>query len=93
MKNKFKNRETIGDLNDGKKSTTVGEFVEEKLLDVYRGDIHKIPSNVHRDLESLGCKDLLTVEEKFQLIEDRVGFFIEQIKFLRNKFGDIVILL
>ena len=39
-----------------KEYTTVGEFVEEQLLDVYRGDIHKILSNVHRDLESLGCK-------------------------------------
>ena len=36
-----------------KESTTVGEFVEEQLLDVYRGDIHKILSNVHRDLESI----------------------------------------
>ena len=45
-----------------KESTTVGEFVEEQLLDVYRGDIHKILSNVHRDLESLGCKDLPKVE-------------------------------
>ena len=75
----------------GKKSTAVGEFVEEQLLDVYRGDIHKILSNVHRDLESLGCKDLPTVEEQFQLIECRVAFFIEQIKFLQNKFGDKVI--
>ena len=64
-----------------KESTTVGEFVEEQLLDVYRGDIHKILSNVHRDLESLGCKDLPPTEEQFQLIEGRVGFFIEQIKF------------
>ena len=48
----------------GKKSTAVREFVEEQLLDVYR------------DLENLGCKDLLTVEEQFQLIEDRVGFFL-----------------
>ena len=52
-----------------KESTTVGEFVEEQLLDVFRGDIHKILSNVHRDLESLGCKDLPTVEEQFELIE------------------------
>ena len=52
-----------------KESMTVGEFVEEQLLDVYRGDIHKILSNVHRDLESLGCKDLPKVEEHFQLIE------------------------
>ena len=74
-----------------KESTTVGEFVEEQLLDVYRGDIHKILSNVHRDLESLGCKDLPKVEEQFQLIEGRVEFFIEQIKFLQNKFGDKVI--
>jgi len=86
MKNKFKNRETIGDLNDGK-----GEFVEEQLLDVYRGDIHKILSNVHRDLESLGCKDLPKVEEQFQLIEGRVEFFIEQIKFLQNKLSSVVI--
>ena len=74
-----------------KESTTVGEFVEEQLLDVYRGDIHKILSNVHRDLESLGCKDLPKLEEQLQLIEGRVGFFIEQIKFLQNKFGDKVI--
>ena len=75
----------------GKKFTAVGEFVEEQLLDVYCGDIHKILSNVHRDLESLGCKDLPTVEEQFQLIEDRVGFFIEQIKFLQNKLSSVVI--
>ena len=74
-----------------KESTTVGEFVEEQLLDVYRGDIHKILSNAHRDLESLGCKDLPKVEEQFQLIKGRVEFFIEQIKFLQNKFGDKVI--
>ena len=74
-----------------KKSMTVGEFVEEQLLDVYRGDIHKILSNVHRDLESLGCKDLLAVEEQFQLIEDRLGFFIEQIKFPQNKLLSVVI--
>ena len=74
-----------------KESTAVGEFVEEQLLDVYRGDIHKILSNVHRDLESLGCKDLLTVEEQFQLIEGRVGFFIEQIKYLQNKMSSVVI--
>ena len=76
-----------------KESTVAGEFVEEQLLDVYRGDIHKILSNVHRDLESLGCKDLTNVEEQFQLIEGRVEFFIEQIKFLQNKFGDKVIFL
>ena len=75
----------------GKESTTVGEFVEEQLLDVYRGDIHKILSNVHRDLENLGCKDIPKLEVQFQLIECRVGFFIEQIKFLQNKFGDKVI--
>ena len=75
----------------GKESTTVGEFVEEQLLDVYRGEIHKILSNVHRDLESLGCKDLHKVKEHFRLIEGKVGFFIEQIKFLQNKFGDKVI--
>ena len=62
-------------------------------MDVIRGDTHKILSNVHRDLESLGCKDLPKVEEQFQLIEGRVEFFIEQIKFLQNKFGDKVILL
>ena len=76
-----------------KESTVAGEFVEEQLLDVYLGDIHKILSNVHRDLESLGCKDLPKVEEQFQLIEGRVEFFIEQIKFLQNKFGDKVIFL
>ena len=69
-----------------KESTTVGEFVEEQLLDVYRGDIHKILSNVHRDLESLGCKDLPKVEEQFQLIEGRIEFFILEIKFLQNDF-------
>jgi len=78
-------------LNDGKESTTVGEFVEEQLFDVYRCDIHKILTNVHLDLESLGYKDLPTVKEQFQLIEGKVGFFIEQIKFLQNKFGDKVI--
>ena len=72
-------------------SMTVGELVEEQLLDVYRGDIHKILSNVHRDLESLGCKDLPKVEKQFQLIEGRVGFFIEQIKFLQNKLSSVVI--
>jgi len=56
----------------GTESTTVGEFVKEQLLDVYRGDIYKILSNVHRDLESLGCKDLPKVEEQFQFIEGRV---------------------
>ena len=76
-----------------KESTVAGEFVEEQLLDVYLGDIHKILSNVHRDLESLGCKDLPKVEEQFQLIEGRVEFFIEQIKCLQNKFGDKVIFL
>ena len=50
-----------------------------------------ILSNVHRDLESLGCKDLPPVEEQFQLIEGRVGFFIEQIKFLQNKLSSVVI--
>ena len=74
-----------------KESTVAGEFVEEQLLDVYRGDIHKILSNVHRDLESLGCKDLPKVEEQFQLIEDRVVFFIEQIKFLQKELEDKVI--
>ena len=62
----------------GKKSTTVGEFVEEQLLDFNRGDIHKILSNVHRDLESLGCKDLPKKEEQFQLIEGRVEFLLNR---------------
>ena len=61
-----------------KESTVAGEFVEEQLLDVYRGDIHKILSNVHRDLENLGCKDLPKVEEQFQLIEGRVGFLLNR---------------
>ena len=74
-----------------KESAPVEEFIEEQLMDTYRGDIHKILSNVHRDLESLGCKDLPTVEEQFQLIEGRVGFFIEQIKFLQNKLSSVVI--
>ena len=76
-----------------KESTTVGEFVEEQLLDVYRGDIHKILSNVHRDLESLGCKDLPTVEEQFQLIESRVVNLTEQVKNLQRKISDKPILL
>ena len=76
-----------------KESTTVGEFVEEQLLDVYRGDIHKILSNVHRDLESLGCKDLLMVEEHFQLIESRVVNLTEQVKTLQRKISDKPILL
>ena len=76
-----------------KESTTVGEFVEEQLLDVYRGDIHKILSNVHRDLESLGCKDLPTVEEHFQLIESRVVNLTEQVKTLQRKISDKPILL
>ena len=69
-----------------KESTTVGEFIDEQFLDVIRGDTHKILSGVYRDLENLGCKDLPKVEEQFQLIEGRVEFFIEQIKFLQNKF-------
>jgi len=76
-----------------KESTTVGEFVEEQLLDVYRGDIHKILSNVHRDLESLGCKDLPEVEEHFQLIESRVVNLTEQVKNLQRKISDKPILL
>ena len=76
-----------------KESTTVGEFVEEQLLDVYRGDIHKILSNVHRDLESLGCKDLPKVEEHFQLIESRVVNLTEQVKTLQRKISDKPILL
>ena len=76
-----------------KESTTVGEFVEEQLLDVYRGDIHKILSNVHRDLESLGCKDLPEVEEHFQLIESRVVNLTEQVKTLQRKISDKPILL
>ena len=76
-----------------KESTTVGEFVEEQLLDVYRGDIHKILSNVHRDLESLGCKDLPKVEEHFQLIESRIVNLTEQVKTLQRKISDKPILL
>ena len=76
-----------------KESTTVGEFVEEQLLDVYRGDIHKILSNVHRDLESLGCKDLPEVEEHFQLIESRIVNLTEQVKTLQRKISDKPILL
>ena len=76
-----------------KESTTVGEFVEEQLLDVYRGDIHKILSNVHRDLESLGCKDLPKVEDHFQLIESRVVNLTEQVKTLQWKISDKPILL
>ncbi len=76
-----------------KESTTVGEFVEEQLLDFYRGDIHKILSNVHRDLESLGCKDLPEVEEQFQLIESRVVSLTEQAKTLQRKISDKPILL
>ena len=76
-----------------KESTAAEEFIDEQFLDVIRGDTHKILSGVFRDLENLGCKDLPKVEEQFQLIEGRVEFFIEQIKFLQNKFGDKVILL
>ena len=76
-----------------KESTVAEEFIDEQFLDVIRGDTHKILSGVYRDLENLGCKDLPKVEEHFQLIEGRVEFFIEQIKFLQNKFGDKVILL
>ena len=76
-----------------KESTVAEEFIDEQFLDVIRGDTHKILSGVYRDLENLGCKDLPKVEEQFQLIEGRVEFFIEQIKFLQNKFGDKVILL
>ena len=76
-----------------KESTTVGEFVEEQLLDVYRGDIHKILSNVHRYLESLGCKDLPKVEEHFQLIESRIVNLTEQVKTLQRKISDKPILL
>ena len=74
-----------------KESTVVEEFIDEQFLDVIRGDTHKILSGVFRDLENLGCKDLPTVEEQFQLIEGRVGFFIEQIKFLQNKLSSVVI--
>ena len=77
----------------GKESTTVGEFVEEQLLDVYRGDTYKILSGVFRDLEYLGCKDLPEVEEHFQLIESRVVNLTEQVKTLQRKISDKPILL
>jgi len=74
-----------------KESTVAEEFIDEQFLDVIRGDTHKILSGVYRDLENLGCKDLPEVEEHFQLIEGRVEFFIEQIKFLQNKLSSVVI--
>ena len=74
-----------------KESSVAEEFIDEQFLDVIRGDTHKILSGVYRDLENLGCKDLPKVEEQFRLIEGRVEFFIEQIKFLQNKLSSVVI--
>ena len=53
MKNKFKTRETIGDLKDGKRIYGCRRMcIDEQFLDVIRGDTHKILSGVYRDLES-----------------------------------------
>ena len=76
-----------------KESTVAEEFVEEQLLDVYRGDTHKILSGVYRDLENLGCKDLPKVEEHFQLIESRIVNLTEKVKTLQRKISDKPILL
>ena len=69
------------------------DYIDEQFLDVIRGDTHKILSGVYRTLENLGCEDLPEVEEQFQLIEGRVGFFIEQVKTLQRKISDKPILL
>ena len=42
--------------------TVAEEFIDEQILDVFRGDTNKILYGVYRDLEDLGCKALPEVE-------------------------------
>ena len=76
-----------------KEFTVAEEFIDEQILDVFRGDTYKILSGVYRDLENLGCKDLPEVEERFQLIKSRIVNLTEQVKTLQRKIPEKSILL